>query len=139
MINRMNVLNAKHLGVVAGSLTTIEGNETVAIFGHYDVIKEILQEVIRLGYNVGGIIDIEASDEFDEDTYNKEYVLWLTDSCYVSVEKAWYKANDLREAGYYFVDADVVLYHEDVCNEVSKHVDSKTSYWFTYNNENEKL
>ena len=100
----------------------------ISVYGKYDVIKDVLEDLIISGVSIANEIELQ---DYDVSYYDKEFVLYLTKNG-VNVEKIWH--NDT----YYYGSADISFIHEDCNSKLIKYVDSKTIYEFGYDeDENE--
>ena len=91
---------------------------TICVFGHYDVIKEILEELIREGVSIGFEIELE---DYENKYYDKEFVLYLSEDG-ISVEKKWHEENEYHGAKYFDSHCDVAFIHEDCNSRILKHI-----------------
>lgn len=99
----------------------------LGVYGHFNVIKELLEYLVREGYSLERA-DIENPDLYD---YKKEYALYLSPDG-IAVEKCWYEANEYHEAGYCWTGANVVLVHEDCNCKLLSRIESDEIYEFGY-------
>ena len=99
----------------------------ISVYGKYDVIKDILEDLIASGVSIANEIELQ---DYDVAHYNKEFVLYLTKNG-TNVEKIW--NNDT----YYYGSADISFIHEDCSSKLIKYVDSKTIYEFGYDEDDE--
>ena len=99
----------------------------ISVYGKYDVIKDILEDLIASGVSIANEIELQ---DYDVAHYDKEFVLYLTTNG-VNVEKTW--NNDT----YYYGSADISFIHEDCNSKLIKYVDSKTIYEFGYDEDDE--
>lgn len=90
----------------------------IEVIAKYDVVKNLLRELILYGEDIDGLIDLE---EYEYSYYNKEFLLYLTEDG-VSVERAWYK--NKQDEQYYTSAGDVVFVHEDCNSKVLEYIDS---------------
>lgn len=95
----------------------------ISVYGKYDVIKDVLEDLIASGISIANEIELQ---DYDVAHYDKEFVLYLTTDG-VNVEKIWH------EDVYYYGSADISFIHEDCNSKLIKYVDSKTVYEFGYN------
>ena len=98
----------------------------ISVYGKYDVIKDILEDLIVSGVSIANEIELQ---DYDVAHYDKEFVLYLTTDG-VNVEKTWH------EDVYYYGSADISFIHEDCNSKLIKYIDSKTIYEFGYNEDN---
>lgn len=99
----------------------------VSVYGKYDVIKELLEDLIMSGVSITNEIELQ---DYEVSNYDKEFVLYLTKNG-VNVEKTW------NNGTYYYGGGNISFIHEDCSSKLIKYVDSKTIYEFDYNDENE--
>ena len=99
----------------------------ISVYGKYDVIKDILEDLIMSGVSITNEIELQ---DYDVAHYDKEFVLYLPKNG-VNVEKTW--NNDT----YYYGSADISFIHEDCNSKLIKYVDSKTIYEFGYDEDDE--
>lgn len=104
--------------------------KVVEVVAKYDVIKNLLRELILYGEDINGLIDLERCEY---SYYDKEFLLYLTEDG-VSVERAWYK-NEQNEQ-YYASAGDVVFIHEDCNSKVLEYIESDVilEFGFVENN-----
>ena len=117
---------------LADTITALLGDidddyPVISVYGKYDVIKDILEDLIASGVYIANEIELQ---DYDVAHYDKEFVLYLTKNG-VNVEKTW--NNDT----YYYGSADISFIHEDCNSKLIKYVDSKTIYEFGYNEDDE--
>lgn len=110
---------------LADTITALLGDidddyPVISVYGKYDVIKDILEDLIVSGVSIANEIELQ---DYDVAHYDKEFALYLTKNG-VNVEKIWY--NDT----YYYGSADISFIHEDCNSKLIKYVDSKTIYEF---------
>lgn len=118
---------------LADTITALLGDidddyPVISVYGKYDVIKDILEDLIASGVSIANEIELQ---DYDVAHYNKEFVLYLTTDG-VNVEKIWH------EDVYYYGSADISFIHEDCNSKLIKYVDSKTVYEFGYNEDDEE-
>ena len=117
---------------LADTITALLGDidddyPVISVYGKYDVIKDILEDLIASGVTIANEIELQ---DYDVAHYDKEFVLYLTKNG-VNVEKTW--NNDT----YYYGSADISFIHEDCNSKLIKYVDSKTIYEFGYDEDDE--
>ena len=94
----------------------------ITAYGKYDVVKELLEEFLADGFEIGGDICLETPDSTG---YDKEFVLYLTEDG-VSVCKTF-------EHGKYLNDyPDVAFVHEDCNSKMLKNIESKLIFEFVF-------
>ena len=92
----------------------------ITAYGKYDVIKELLEEFLADGFEIGGDICLETPDSTG---YDKEFILYLTEDG-VSVCKAF-------KYGKYLNDyPDVAFVHEDCNSKLLKNIESRMIFEF---------
>ena len=99
----------------------------ISVYGKYDVIKDILEDLIVSGVSIANEIELQ---DYDVAHYDKEFVLYITVNG-INVEKIWH------DDTYYYGSADISFIHEDCNSKLIKHVDSKTIYEFGYDEDDE--
>ena len=118
---------------LADTITTLLGDidddyPVISVYGKYDVIKDVLEDLIISGVSIANEIELQ---DYDVAHYDKEFTLYLTKNG-VNVEKVW------NDGTYYYGSADISFIHEDCNSKLIKYVDSKTIYEFGYDeDENE--
>ena len=117
---------------LADTITALLGDidddySVISVYGKYDVIKDVLEDLIISGVSIANEIELQ---DYDVSYYDKEFVLYLTKNG-VNVEKIWH--NDT----YYYGSADISFIHEDCNSKLIKYVDSKTIYEFGYDEDDE--
>ena len=117
---------------LADTITSLLGDidddyPVISVYGKYDVIKDILEDLIMSGISIANEIELQ---DYEVSNYDKEFVLYLTTDG-VNVEKTW--NNDT----YYYGSADISFIHEDCNSKLIKYVDSKTIYEFGYDDDYE--
>ena len=100
----------------------------ISVYGKYDVIKDILEDLIASGVSIANEIELQ---DYDVAHYDKEFVLYLTKNG-VNVEKTW------NDGSYYYGSADISFIHEDCNSKLIKYVDSKTIYEFGYDEDEDE-
>ena len=128
----MNRLDFDYPFDLADTITALLGDidddyPVISVYGKYDVIKDILEDLIASGVSIANEIELQ---DYDVAHYDKEFVLYLTKNG-VNVEKTW--NNDT----YYYGSADISFIHEDCNSKLIKYVDSKTIYEFGYDEDDE--
>ena len=101
----------------------------ISIYGKYDVIKDILEDLIMSGVSIANEIELQ---DYDVAHYDKEFVLYLTKNG-TNVEKTY----DVESDKYLSGSADISFIHEDCNSKLIKYVDSKTIYEFGYDEDDE--
>lgn len=112
---------------LADTITALLGDinddyPVISVYGKYDVIKDILEDLIASGVSIANEIELQ---DYDVAHYDKEFVLYLTKNG-INVEKTW------NDGTYYYGSADISFIHEDCSSKLIKYVDSKTIYEFGY-------
>ena len=102
----------------------------ISVYGKYDVIKDILEDLIVSGVSIANEIELQ---DYDVAHYDKEFVLYLTTDG-VNVEKTY----DVDDDTYLSGSADISFIHEDCSSKLIKYVDSKTVYEFGYDEDEEE-
>ena len=128
----MNRLDFDYPFDLADTITALLGDidddyPVISVYGKYDVIKDILEDLIMSGVSIANEIELQ---DYDVAHYDKEFVLYLTKNG-TNVEKTW--NNDT----YYYGSADISFIHEDCNSKLIKYVDSKTIYEFGYDEDDE--
>lgn len=129
----MNRLDFDYPFDLADTITALLGDvnddyPVISVYGKYDVIKDILEDLIASGVSIANEIELQ---DYDVAHYDKEFVLYLTKNG-VNVEKTW--NNDT----YYYGSADISFIHEDCSSKLIKYVDSKTIYEFGYDEDEDE-
>ena len=114
---------------LADTITALLGDinddyPVISVYGMYDVIKDILEDLIASGVSIANEIELQ---DYDVAHYDKEFVLYLTTNG-VNVEKTY----DVESDTYLSGSADISFIHEDCNSKLIKYVDSKTIYEFGY-------
>lgn len=94
----------------------------VSVYGKYDVIKTLLEDLIVEGFSISSEIQLE---DYEISHYDKEFVLYVKPS-EVSVEKVF--AGDT----YYYGSGNVSFVHEDCSSTLLKYIESDKVYEFGY-------
>lgn len=102
----------------------------ISVYGKYDVIKTLLEDLIMNGVEIIGSIELEC---YEIDYYDKEFVLYLTQNG-VSTCKCW------KYDGYLCGSGNITFIHEDCNSKILKYIDSDVIYEFgvdgNYDDEN---
>ena len=119
---------------LADTITALLGDidddyPVISVYGKYDVIKDILEDLIASGVSIANEIELQ---DYDVAHYDKEFVLYLTTNG-VNVEKTY----DVESDTYLSGSADISFIHEDCSSKLIKYVDSKTIYEFGYDEDDE--
>ena len=110
--------------IITASLGDIDDDyPVVSVYGKYDVIKELLEDLIMSGVSIANEIELQ---DYDVAHYDKEFTLYLTKNG-INVEKTW------NNGTYYYGGGNISFIHEDCSSKLIKYVDSKTIYEFGYN------
>ena len=117
---------------LADTITALLGDinddyPVISVYGMYDVIKDILEDLIASGVSIANEIELQ---DYDVAYYDKEFVLYLTVNG-INVEKIWH------DDTYYYGSADISFIHEDCNSKLLSYVDSKTIYEFGYDGDDE--
>lgn len=99
----------------------------VSVYGKYDVIKELLEDLIMSGVSIANEIELQ---DYDVAHYDKEFTLYITKNG-INVEKTW------NNGTYYYGGGNISFIHEDCSSKLIKYVDSKTIYEFGYDEDDE--
>lgn len=102
-----------------------EDYPVISVYGHYKVIKTLLEDLIMNGVAIANEIELE---DYDISHYDREFVLYLTTSG-VNVEKTY------RDNNYYHGNACVSFIHEDCCSKLLDYIDSELVYEFVIEGE----
>lgn len=92
----------------------------ISVYGKYDVIKPLLEDLIMSGVEIANEIELQ---EYAVAHYDKEFVLYLSEYG-VNVEKAY------RDGSYLYGAGNVSFVHEDCSSKLLSYVQSKTIYEF---------
>ena len=119
---------------LADTITALLGDidddyPVISVYGKYDVIKDILEDLIASGVSIANEIELQ---DYDVAHYDKEFVLYLTKNG-TNVEKTY----DVESDKYLSGSADISFIHEDCNSKLIKYVDSKTIYEFGYDEDDE--
>lgn len=119
---------------LADTITALLGDinddyPVISVYGKYDVIKDILEDLIMSGVSIANEIELQ---DYDVAHYDKEFVLYLTVNG-INVEKTYDAESDVYLSG----SADISFIHEDCNSKLIKYVDSKTIYEFGYDEDDE--
>ena len=130
----MNRLDFDYPFDLADTITALLGDidddyPVISVYGKYDVIKDILEDLIMSGVSIANEIELQ---DYDVAHYDKEFVLYLTTNG-VNVEKTY----DVESDTYLSGSADISFIHEDCNSKLIKYVDSKTIYEFGYDEDDE--
>ena len=114
---------------LADTITALLGDidddyPVISVYGKYDVIKELLEDLIASGVSIANEIELQ---DYDVAHYDKEFVLYLTKNG-VNVEKTF----DVYDVTYLYGGGDISFVHEDCNSKLLNYVDSKTIYEFGY-------
>lgn len=125
----MNKLDFDYPFDLVDTITALLGDinddyPVISVYGKYDVIKDILEDLIASGVSIANEIELQ---DYDVAHYDKEFVLYLTTNG-VNVEKTY----DVESDTYLSGSADISFIHEDCNSKLIKYVDSKTIYEFGY-------
>ena len=117
---------------LADTITALLGDidddyPVISVYGKYDVIKDILEDLIMSGVSIANEIELQ---DYDVAHYDKEFVLYLTKNG-INAEKTW------NDGVYYYGSADISFIHEDCNSKLLSYVDSKTIYEFGYDEDDE--
>ena len=118
---------------LADTITALLGDidddyPVISVYGKYDVIKDILEDLIASGVSITNEIELQ---DYDVAHYDKEFVLYLTKNG-VNIEKIW------NDDTYYYGGGNISFIHEDCSSKLIKYVDSKTIYEFGYDDEDDE-
>ena len=119
---------------LADTITALLGDidddyPVISVYGKYDVIKDILEDLIASGVSIANEIELQ---DYDVAHYDKEFVLYLTKNG-TNVEKTY----DVESDKYLSGSADISFIHEDCNSKLIKYVDSNTIYEFGYDEDDE--
>lgn len=92
----------------------------ISVYGHYDVIKCLLEDLIMSGVEIANEIELQ---EYSVSNYDKEFVLYLTERG-VNVEKTY------NDNTYIYGSCDISFVHENCNSKLLDYAESKTVYEF---------
>lgn len=92
----------------------------ITAYGKYEVIRELLEELIADGFGIYKSIELE---DYEISNYDKEYALDLFEDG-VCVYKMW------NEDHYLLGESDVAFVHEECNSKILDYIDSKFVYEF---------
>lgn len=104
---------------------TKDKNYLISVYGKYDVIKTILENLIIDDFSISNEIELE---DYDISHYDKEFVLYVSEYG-INVEKVY------RNDSYLYGSGDISFVHEDCSSTLLKYIDSDRVYEFGYINE----
>lgn len=112
---------------LADTITALLGDinddyPVISVYGKYDVIKELLEDLIMNGVSIANEVELQ---DYEVAHYDKEFVLYITLNG-INIEKIW------RDDTYYSGGADITFVHEDCSSKLLKYIDSRTIYEFGY-------
>lgn len=100
----------------------------ISVYGKYDVIKPLLEDLIMSGVKIANEIELE---DYDVSHYDKDFVLYL--STYgVNVEKAY------RDGSYLYGAGNISFVHEDCNSKLLPYVQSDVIYEFGITDEDDE-
>lgn len=102
-------------------------NYLISVYGKYDIIKVLLENLITNGFNIANEIELE---DYDISHYDKEFVLYIAEDG-INVEKTY------RNEGYLYGSGDISFVHEDCSSTLLKYIDSDMIYEFGYVDEDD--
>ncbi len=97
----------------------------IAVYGKYDVIKEIFEDLIAEGFSIANEIELE---DYDVSCYDKEFALYINENG-INIEKTFI------DDKYYYGGGNISFVHEDCSSTLLKYVKSDRVYEFGYSNE----
>ena len=100
----------------------------ISVYGKYDVIKTLLEDLIMSGVEIAKSIELES---YEIDYYDKEFVLYLTQDG-VATCKIWKHDSYLRASG------NISFVHEDCSSKILKYIDSDIVYEFGIDGSNDE-
>jgi hypothetical protein len=109
---------ARNMQITLGKID--EDCPVISAYGNYDVIKNLLEDLIMDGISIAHEIELE---DFDVSHYDREFVLYLTTNG-VSVEKVY------RNDKYYRGSGDISYIHEKCNPELLDYIDTESTYKF---------
>ena len=100
----------------------------ISVYGKYDVIKSLLEDLIMSGVKIANEIELE---DYDVAHYDKPFVLYL--STYgANVEKAY------RDGSYLYGAGNISFVHEDCNSKLLPYVQSDVIYEFGITDEDDE-
>lgn len=110
---------------LADTITSLLGDinndyPVISVYGKYNVIKELLEDLIMNGISIANEIELQ---DYDVTHYDKEFVLYITLNG-INVEKTYH------DGTYYDNGGDISYVHEDCSSKLLKHIESETVYEF---------
>jgi len=99
----------------------------IAVYGKYDVIREILEDLIAEGFSIANEIELE---DYDVSYYDKEFVLYVSENG-INVEKTFI------DDKYYYGGGNISFVHEDCSSALLKYIESDRVYEFGYSDESD--
>lgn len=92
----------------------------ISVYGKYDVIKPLLEDLIMSGVEIANEIELE---NYDVSHYDKSFVLYLN-TYGVNVEKAY------KDGSYLYGAGNISFVHEDCSSKLLSYVQSNVIYEF---------
>lgn len=92
----------------------------ISIYGKYEIIKGLLEDLIMIGVSIDNEIELQ---DYDAAHYDKEFVLYITLDG-VNVEKTYHNGT------YYDSSGNISYVHEDCSSKLLNHIESDIIYEF---------
>lgn len=106
----------------------------VAVYGKYDFIKEVLENLIGDGYLIGMEIELE---NHEIDGYSQEFVLYLTEEG-ITVEKMWDEGDECYAGRYFGSESNVAFVHGECNSKLLKYIQSNIMFEINIFDKDEK-
>ncbi len=94
----------------------------ISVYGKYDVIKTLLENLISDGFSIANEIQLE---DYETSNYDKEFVLYVNEDG-INVEKTF------MDDKYYYGGGNISFVHEDCSSALLKYIESDKVYEFGY-------
>ena len=99
----------------------------ISAYVDYKLAKSLVEILISMGNSIGAILELE---DYEMSHYDKEYCIYLTEDG-ITCEKTF------NDGSYYNGGGDISYVHEDCNSKLLSHIDSKTVYEFSIDDDDE--
>lgn len=99
----------------------------VSAYVDYKLAKSLVEILISMGNSIGAILELE---DYEMSHYDKEYCVYLSEDG-ITCEKIF------NDGSYYNSGGNISYVHEDCNSKLLSHIDSKTVYEFSIDEDDE--
>lgn len=120
------------LNEVLENVVSEDDYKSVQIICNCELAEDVLKTLSNAEINGFGLT--YAMIEFNNEEYDKEYVISVTSEGELWCEPLWRSTNEYHEAGYIYTEGDIVfIYKDDINDEILDNIGAEVLVDFTIN------